>query len=74
MRHHRAVHHFRFHRGPARRRGPVRQDKMQELRCDSCGNRVLVEKFSPTHTVLPTDTTHCEPVPGRLGDRIAERR
>jgi len=119
MRHDRAVHSFRFHRGPARRRGPVRQDKMQELRCDSCGNRVLVEKFSPTHTsvqwledaerccpefarraasgehsnwipscsalrdsiqravdtgVLPTDTTRCEPVPGRLGDRIAERR
>jgi hypothetical protein len=92
---------------------------MQELYRDSCGNRVLVEKFSPTHTsvqllgdaerccpefarraasgehsnwiptcsalhdsiqraaesgVLPTDTTRCEPVPGRLGDRVAERR
>ncbi|MFC7448453.1 hypothetical protein [Rhodococcus daqingensis] len=23
---------------------------MQELSCTSCGNRVLVEKYSPTHT------------------------
>ncbi|MDJ0394870.1 hypothetical protein QMK17_16215 [Rhodococcus sp. G-MC3] len=23
---------------------------MQELSCASCGNRVLVEKYSPTHT------------------------
>jgi hypothetical protein len=23
---------------------------MQELACGACGNRVLVEKFSPTHT------------------------
>lgn len=23
---------------------------MQQLRCDTCGTRVLVEKYSPTHT------------------------
>ncbi|MGW6379544.1 hypothetical protein ACWFRB_26095 [Rhodococcus sp. NPDC055112] len=25
---------------------------MQELSCTSCGNRVLVEKYSPTHTSI----------------------
>ena len=25
---------------------------MQELSCDDCGNRVLVDKYSPTHTSI----------------------
>jgi len=25
---------------------------MHEIRCDTCGNRVLAEKFSPSHTSI----------------------
>ncbi|MFI1462381.1 hypothetical protein [Nocardia carnea] len=50
---------------------------MRPLACEKCGNRVLVEKFSPVHTAVQwtSDAKECPVISGRgpgIGDRERE--
>lgn len=50
---------------------------MRPLACERCGNRVLVEKFSPIHTAVqwPSDARECPVISARslgVGDRKRE--
>lgn len=44
---------------------------MHNLTCDNCGNCVLVEKFSPTHTSVQWLTDDARDACSEFADRVA---